>query len=322
MENKAHYALIGTFVLLAVVAAISFIAWLSNSQFDQKYDEYNVVFTDPVRGLSQGSEVRLNGLKVGDVTTLAFDVENPNSVIVGVQLFAGTPIFNDASAILEPQGLTGLSYLQISPGTTATGLMPERGPRNIPGQMSQFEAFLEGGENVVDGAKNALARVNAVLSEDAIRDFHSILENVNQLTENLKDTDVDPELIERVLLAFEKAATDVSNAAIAVDVAAVDFDTFVQKEVTPLTQKATSSMDKVDTALSEIADFAGGGADLTTDARDAINRLSNSGLTDLEETADGIRRLVLALTEIAEKLEQSPIGFIAGQEMEAMEIPQ
>ena len=31
MENKAHYALVGTFVLITLVAIIGFVAWLANA---------------------------------------------------------------------------------------------------------------------------------------------------------------------------------------------------------------------------------------------------------------------------------------------------
>ena len=68
MESKAHYALVGTFVLLALMAMIGFVAWLSNAQFDQQYDTYEVGFIGGIQGLSDGSEVRFNGLKVGEVT--------------------------------------------------------------------------------------------------------------------------------------------------------------------------------------------------------------------------------------------------------------
>ncbi len=322
MENKAHYALIGTFVLIALIAAIGFVAWLSNAQWDQQYDNYEVEFGGPVRGLSEGSEVRLNGLKVGDVTRLRFDRNNPNAVVVDIQIYDGTPIFANSRAKLEPQGLTGLSYLQIFPGSVDAGEMPLRGQVRIPGEMSQLDEFLGEGENVIDGANRVLARINAVLSEDAINDFHGILANINTISGNLRDADVDPALVERVLVAFETAAKDVSNAALAVDQAAVDFDNLVQIEIVPLVQKATESLDGVDLMLADISEFADGGTYLTTDARDAINRLSNSGLTDLEETADGLRRLVLTLTEIADKLEQNPAQFIAGEELETMELPQ
>jgi len=50
MENKAHYALIGTFVLVSLLAIIGFVAWVSNAQFDQQYDEYEVSFQGGVSG--------------------------------------------------------------------------------------------------------------------------------------------------------------------------------------------------------------------------------------------------------------------------------
>jgi phospholipid/cholesterol/gamma-HCH transport system substrate-binding protein len=53
-----------------------------------------------------------------------------------------------------------------------------------------------------------------------------------------------------------------------------------------------------------------------------VNRLSNSGLTDLEETVDAIRRLVLSLGRVADALEQSPLEFISGTESDVVELPQ
>ena len=42
MERKAHYALIGTFVLVSLAALLAFTAWLSNAQFDKKFDNYEM----------------------------------------------------------------------------------------------------------------------------------------------------------------------------------------------------------------------------------------------------------------------------------------
>jgi len=85
MENKAHYALIGTFVLLSFLAIIAFILWLSNMQFNQQFDDYEISFNGPVRGLSQGSEVRFNGLKVGEVTRLRLDQRDNNVVLADIR---------------------------------------------------------------------------------------------------------------------------------------------------------------------------------------------------------------------------------------------
>ena len=325
MENKAHYALIGTFVLLALFAIIAFVAWLSNSQFDKQFDEYEVTFNGAVRGLSQGSEVRFNGLNVGEVTRLRLDPQNSNSVLVDIQVGTDTPVDTKSFARLEPLGLTGLNYIQVFAGGEDFPLIkdfPGKGPRRIQGQMSQIDTFLDDGGSVIESVQMALNRVNVVMSNEAIADFQSILANINQISENLKDADIDTDIVNKTLIAIEKAANDVSIAAQSVDVSAKDFDVLITKDVTSAIARAEISMAELDKALISIGTAADGTGGLITDSRDAINRLSNSGLTDLEETVDAIRRLVVTLGRVADGLEKSPRQFIAGAEKEIVEIPQ
>lgn len=325
MENKAHYALIGTFVLMALFAVIAFVAWLSNAQFDQQFDKYEVSFQGGVQGMSQGSEVRFNGLKVGDVTRLRIDPNDTNAVLVDIQVEADTPVDTKSIGRMEPLGLTGLNYIQIIPGGEGFPLikdLPGKGPYRLVGEASRIDVLLGGGGNVIEAAQSALARVNTVMSEEGIADFHEILSNVNQITGNLKDLDIDGELVERTLTAIAQAATDVSVAANAVDVAAKDFDTLINEDVKSALARAEISMGELDKALASIGTAADGTGDLITDGRDAINRLSNSGLTDMEETIDGIRRVVESLARVADSLEQNPTAFIAGTEKETVELPQ
>ena len=325
MENKAHYALIGTFVLLALLAIIAFVAWVSNAQFDQQFDEYEVSFQGGVQGMSQGTEVRFNGLKVGDVTRLRIDPNDTNAVLVDIQVEADTPVDTKSVGRMEPLGLTGLNYIQIIPGGEGFPLikeLPGKGPYRLVGEASRIDVLLGGGGNVIEAAQSALARANTIMSQDAIADFHDILNNVNQITRNLSDLDIDPELIERTLKAITQAASDVSLAADAVEVAAADFDDLIKEDVKSALARAEVSMGELDKALGSIGTAADGTDDLIRDSREAINRLSNSGLTDLEETVDGIRRLVVTLGRVADSLERSPTQFIAGEERETIEMPQ
>lgn len=325
MENKAHYALIGTFVLIALFAVIAFVAWLSNAQFDQQFDEYEISFQGGVQGMSQGTEVRFNGLNVGDVTRLRIDPNDTNAVLVNIQVETDTPIDTKSIGRMEPLGLTGLNYIQIVPGGEGFPLikeLPGKGPYRLVGEASRIDVLLGGGGTVIEAAQSALARVNTVMSEQGIADFHDILANVSQITNNLRDLDVDPDVVERTLLAIEQAAKDVSVAALAVDVAAKDFDTLVQNDVKSALARAEVSMGELDKALGSIGTAADGTGELITDGRDAINRLSNSGLTDMEETIDGIRRIVESLARVADSLEQNPTAFIAGTEKETVELPQ
>jgi len=108
-------------------------------QFNQQFDDYEISFNGPVRGLSQGSEVRFNGLKVGEVTRLRLDQRDNNVVLADIQVARDTPVDTKSYARLEPLGLTGLSYIQIFSGGEEFPLLkelPGRGPKRIEGQMS------------------------------------------------------------------------------------------------------------------------------------------------------------------------------------------
>lgn len=325
MESKAHYALIGTFVLLSLIAALVFVAWLSNSQFDRQYDDYEVVFNGPVRGLSQGSEVRFNGLNVGDVTNLRLDSQDSNSVIVDVQVNRGTPVDSKSYARLEPLGLTGLNYIQIFSGGENYPLLkdlPGKGPYRIRGEMSQLDSFLDEGGTVIEQASSALGRINAAFNEEAIADLQGILSNLNAFTAKLRDAEISEDALSDVLKAFERAANRVAETAITIDVAAQDFDALVKDDVGPLMAQAEVTLRNVDAALAEYQELANDGSDLAVDARDAINRLSNSGVADLEETTDQLRRLIVTLNRVADGLERNPGQFLAGEERQSMELPQ
>ena len=325
MENRAHYALIGTFVLVALFAIIAFVAWLSSAQFDQQFDEYEVTFNGAVRGLSQGSEVRFNGLKVGEVRRLRLDPQNSSAVLVDIQVAYDTPVDTKSFARLEPLGLTGLNYIQVFAGGGDTDLMrslPDNEPRRIEGQMSQLDTFLDDGGSVIESVQMALNRVNVVMSNDAIEDFQSILSNINTITDNLRDADIDQDLLNDTLVAIEKAAKDVSKAALEVDTTAKEFDALLENDVKSVIARAEVSMVELDKALGSIGTAADGTGGLITDSRDAINRISNSGLRDIEETIDAIRRMVIALGRVADSIEQNPRQFIIGAEKEVVELPQ
>ncbi|MDC0422142.1 MlaD family protein [Hellea sp.] len=325
MERKAHYALIGTFVLVSLAALLAFTAWLSNAQFDKKFDNYEISFRGGVQGLSEGTEVRFNGLKVGDITELRIDPNDNNSVIVDIQVEANTPIDFESIGRMEPLGLTGLNYIQIIPGGPNSRLIKnstDKDPFRLKGEASRIDLLLGSGGTVMESSQAALARINAVMTPEAIMDFHEILNNLKVITSNFVDLKVDPEIFNRTMQSIEQASSDVSLAADAVDVAAKDFDVLIETDVKTVLDRSKISMEKLDKTLSAIEVLSKDSNQLITDGRDAINRLSNSGLTDIEETTDSIRRVVLGLESILINFEQNPTAFIVGSSEEKVELPQ
>jgi len=125
MERNANYALVGLATVILTVALIVFGIWLARLGFARDYDLYDIVFQGPVRGLTEGGEVHFQGIKVGEVTTIALDKGNPRNVIARARVTEDVPIRVDSYATLEPQGITGLNYVQITAGTASRPLLKD-----------------------------------------------------------------------------------------------------------------------------------------------------------------------------------------------------
>ena len=69
METKANYLMIGGFVLGVLAFAFIFVFWMSNFAGGGK--RYYVVFESSVSGLTTGSSVGFQGLKVGEVQSFS-----------------------------------------------------------------------------------------------------------------------------------------------------------------------------------------------------------------------------------------------------------
>ena len=63
--------------------------------------------------------MQFNGIKVGEVSDIELDAQDPNKVIATAQVRSDTPVRVDTEASLEPQGITGVNYIQITAGTVS-----------------------------------------------------------------------------------------------------------------------------------------------------------------------------------------------------------
>jgi phospholipid/cholesterol/gamma-HCH transport system substrate-binding protein len=191
MEKNANYALVGLSTLLLTIGLVIMLAWLARISFTREYDTYDVLFTGPVRGFSQGGEVHFNGIKVGEVTRIELDRTNTARVIARIRVGSEVPIRTDSYGTLEPQGVTGVNYLQISAGTPTKPLLKDVTPRDqvpvIKTQRSTLSDLIEGGGTVLTRAIETLDRVNRVLSDKNIATISTALTDVQSVTGELRE---------------------------------------------------------------------------------------------------------------------------------------
>jgi len=190
METKANYVMIGAATVIGVVLIMLFTLWISSGDFRRGFNEYDIVFDDPVRGLTEGGEVRFNGIKVGEVDSLRIDPDNTNRVIARVRVSTDVPVKTDTEAQLEPIGLTGVTLIQLAPGGAEAELLrPSFGgpPPRIRGRGSQIDILVARSEDIALRASEAMAAVRDLLTDENIARVTRIVQNLETVSNQLAD---------------------------------------------------------------------------------------------------------------------------------------
>src|SRR5215475_12648109 len=123
METRAPYALIGAFVIAIFGAVFGFVYWLHNTGGLGERAVYRIRFENTVSGLVAGAAVLFNGVRVGEVTSLNLDPDNPRHVNAKIVVVARTPVRTDTQAGLEYQGLTGVPVVSLLGGASEAPLL-------------------------------------------------------------------------------------------------------------------------------------------------------------------------------------------------------
>jgi len=167
MEFRARYVLIGVFTLVVVLGGFGAVYWLSHSGGLGKRAFYRVQFTTPVAGLLLGSDVLFNGVRVGEVSGLQFDPQNPSDVIATISVAADTPIRTDTHVTLGYGGLTGAASIALKGGQAAASALPERN-----GAPPVLVADPQASVDWTEAARRAFVHVDSLLTDnsDALND--------------------------------------------------------------------------------------------------------------------------------------------------------
>ncbi len=318
MESESRYALVGAFTLAIIAAAALFIFWLGQVSFDQEYAEYDVVFEGPVRGLSKSGEVRFNGIKVGEVTNLGLDKGDPNNkVIARIRIFAETPIKQDSYAQLEPQGITGLSYIQINGGSAnspplkkqANALYPK-----IPSRQAQLDELFAGADDMMLAANAALVRINTLFSTKNMSAFSNVLENMDTVTARLAAEETLFSDFGDMIRSAGEAADEAARAAITVQEILTSGNEVLSKDAKEMIMAFTDAAIQLEEASTKANAFM-------DKVSDPLTEFSQEGLSELTLTLTQLRSLTQTLEQIMEEIDRNPGAFIAGEPVKEVEVP-
>jgi phospholipid/cholesterol/gamma-HCH transport system substrate-binding protein len=104
-----------------------------------------------------GAAVLFDGIRVGEITQLDLAADSPRQVDATIAVKLGTPVHADTTVGLEFQGLTGVPVIALE-GGKQTGAATA---------TETLVADPAASQSMTQAARNAMVRVDAVLTEDA-----------------------------------------------------------------------------------------------------------------------------------------------------------
>jgi phospholipid/cholesterol/gamma-HCH transport system substrate-binding protein len=289
MENRAHAFIAGLFTLILGVAALSVFLWLRGNQGDLR--EYVVVTRQNLGGLNPQAQVRYRGIRIGKVTDIRLDADDPANILVTIAVADDIPLTKGTVAKLSYQGITGIAHILLldsgrnpEPLTGVGGNLPR-----ITMTPSLMDELGESGMATLRHAQELMAAASATLNEENRRRFSATLANLEAASARMAPAleNLDGTLVQVRRLLDERTVRNVSAAS---------------AELGPLLAEARQAVGRLQGAAERletgIGDPAGGG---TAALMPRLNELA----TDFSLTSRQLSR-VLRL------LEDSPQGLVFG----------
>ncbi|MCD9032237.1 MCE family protein [Luteimonas sp. Y-2-2-4F] len=300
METKANYVLIGAFTIAVTVFGLLFALWAAKYASDRSWQDYAVVFTEPVTGLSEGSSVQYNGIAVGTVQSLQLAPEDPRQVVAQLRLDARAPVRTDTRARMSMTSLTGSPIIQLTGGSPELPRLVDVSDREVPIILTEPSAL----QNIADTANRLVERLDDVLSEENVAKISQTMTNIERATGSLADSRDD---IQGLLASARSASQRLEQTLETTNRTVTNIDRELVQELPRLVARLDSTLAKFDSAAD--------GADaILNENRAAISSFANDGLSQLGPTLSELRALVRDLRRISDRLEGNPARYLLGRD--------
>ncbi len=344
METRANFALIGAFTLAVLGAAFMFVFWFSQSS-KEGTREIKIEFASSVSGLSRGSSVNFNGVRVGEVKKIELSTTRPGVVYAGIEVSLLAPVKKDTRARLEYQGLTGVASIALAGGSEdSPALTGERGlPPVIEADRSDYQNILETLQRLAGRVETVLDNANSLFSENAASIARTV-KNVEAFSQALGDN---ADGVKAFMQAMSEIGTTIKPLIANLESATKSFASRVEAvdpqkvasiidNADSLSKQLNASAGKLDRLMSTIDSFIGSAdskgviADVSDAAKSfrkladnldvrtkeltaGVNRFTGAGLRQYEALAADGRRTLDEINRTLRSLERNPQQLIFGR---------
>lgn len=305
METRAHHVMIGLFTVLSALAAISFAIWMSSSSANSEYRYYTVLFKQAVTGLSRGSAVQFSGIRIGDITELTLDKQDPRQVRARIRIDPSVPIKESTVASLSFTGITGNSVIELShDDPDSPPLESENGDDPIIyAKPSSISSLLENGEDLMTNINRLVVNARDILSEENIGHISQTLEGLHQATDSISNPNGN---LQQLLVEL----TETSRAAKG---ALEQSNQLIANADRLLTNQGAHTLNSAEEAMASVAQSSATLEQILTDNQAAFSS-GMQGLGQLDPAINELRSTLAELRLLTRRLQDDPARFLLGRE--------
>ncbi|MEQ8747669.1 MlaD family protein [Pyruvatibacter sp.] len=290
METRANYVLIGAFAAATVLAAFLFLIWLTGFEGEGELTAYDVIFDGSVAGLSEGGDVRYNGIKVGEVTQIALGAD-PRLVRTRISVDRRTPVKVDSEARLEFQGITGVAFIEITGGSPSSRNLEAVGDEDVPiivADRSAVQQLITSAPALLTAANDLLVRVDRLLGE-----------NEGQLSATVRDVET---VSGTVASNYEEIDAIIKNLAVA------------SEQIAQITERMNGAVGQIQGAATSYGALAEDARALVAVTRPAAEQWANSSVPEMDRLLRDTRRMIGSVDRLVVELERNPTEFLLGED--------
>lgn len=222
--------MVGLFVLLGFVLISVFAYWMLRPSDEMEMKKYVIYFNESVLGLNLDAPVKYRGITVGKVVKLGINPKNTEQVRVVISVNKDTPIKTSTVAKLTAQGITGLTYINLSLGDKNSPLLMEVPPgekypviKTVP---SFFETFQTSIGSLYNKLSHTLNNIDQALDEQNRAEFARLLHESATFFAKLNQT-----LDDKTIANIHKSVDNVQNITAQLDQSMPKLDALLLKSI-------------------------------------------------------------------------------------------
>ncbi|WP_457744406.1 MlaD family protein [Sulfurimonas sp.] len=311
MNNKVNYKLVGLSVVFGLFMMLAFVYWLMKPSADAQMQKYLIYFDESVSGLNVNAPVKYRGISVGKIIDLRINPKNSEQVQATVDILKSTPIKETTVAKLTAQGITGLTYINLSLGANnSPPLKIKKGEeypviKSVPSLFKDVEKSLG---TLSTQFTDTLDKTNELLNDTNQKEIRKILNK----TANILSS-VDKLLNDKTIIHLQRSAKNLDDFSMKLTKLTPQIDRFISNSITWEDKMSDSFIDIKETYSSmgvTMVDMAKSFSDGEKD----MNGMALNIVPSINETMLSIQSSLLEFNELMQEYKRSPNDILFKKE--------